>query len=77
MSGSPCASCPKLPQLLAQPSTDVLLAHGLTPARLAELLGVSRSTTSRWYKAGRIPESARYDVARELLAVVHGGGRHG
>lgn len=76
MSGSPCASCPNLPRQLQSPDPDVLLAHGLTPTRLAALLGVSRSTTSRWFKAGHIPASARFDVAKELLAAVHGGPRH-
>jgi len=73
---SPCAECPQLKTLLMNPDPEVLLAHGLNPVRLAELLGVHRSTTCRWYKDGRIPESARYDAARELLAVIHGGGRH-
>jgi DNA-binding transcriptional regulator YiaG len=73
---SPCSTCPRLRQLLENPTPKALLAHGLSPSRLAELLGVSRSTTCRWYKSGRIPDSARYDVARELLAVVQRGGHH-
>ncbi|NCC05335.1 MAG: hypothetical protein EOM37_15165 [Proteobacteria bacterium] len=76
MSGSPCAGCPHLKTLLMNPDPVVLLAHGLPPVRLAELLGVHRSTTCRWFRDGRIPESARYNVGRELLAVIHGGGRH-
>lgn len=76
MSSSPCASCERLKESLQNPSPSVLLAHGLTAARLAALLHVSRSTVHRWYQAGRIPESARYDVARELLDIICRGGRH-
>lgn len=74
MLDSPCASWPNLARLLQSPEPSVLLVRRLPLVRLVELLDVNRSMT--WFKAGRIPASVRFDVARELFAVTHGGERH-
>lgn len=72
-----CAECPHLAALVQNPSPAWLMAHGWTAGKLAQALGVSRSSTSRWLKSGRIPASAKYDVGRLVLGVVHGeGGCH-
>jgi transcriptional regulator with XRE-family HTH domain len=44
-----------------------LLEHGLTPAKLADELGVDAKTVERWITAGRLPyRKTRYQVAARL-----------
>lgn len=76
MSGSPCASCPRLRQLLENPTREWFRAHGWSDGRVADALKRNRSTVYRWFESGNIPAEGRYDLARLALDIVHRGGRH-
>ena len=74
---SPCASCQHLRQLLENPDPQWFRAHGWSPARVAEAVGVHRSTVSRWFADGStIPAAAKYDIARLAIQIACEGGRH-
>jgi len=72
-----CAECPHLAALIQNPSPTWLMAHGWTAGKLAQTLGVHRSTAARWLKNGCFPPLVRYDVGRIIVhEIVHGGERH-
>ena len=74
---SPCSTCPNLALLLQSPDPAWFKAHGWSPARVAESIGVHRSTVGRWFAdGGTIPASARYDLGRLVIEIACGGGRH-
>lgn len=73
-SNHPCESCPRLSDFLANPTREKFALNGWSTSRIAEAIGVNKSTVSRWFSTGNIPLHGRYDLSRLMLdIVIHGG----
>jgi len=51
----PCESCQHLRDLLGNPRRKWFRDNGWSDSRVAEAIGVNKSTISRWFSTGSVP----------------------